>query len=146
MYQADEDSGAIGIPVFSEVKIVDETGAVVDRNVQGEIDYRGLQLAAQERGGQDFATQAEGVSSGLAFQAATVFVLGAHPFRTGFDAGFNSWCYGDPPRFSFHCTNWKFGFGWGCIGFGGRQRPSVNLNKLAMEKVLIGTSAAPGRG
>ena len=40
-----EKSDAIGIPVFSEVKIVDETGAVVDRNVEGEICYRGLQLA-----------------------------------------------------------------------------------------------------
>ena len=40
-----EKSDAIGIPVFSEVKIVDDTGATADRNVEGEICYRGLQLA-----------------------------------------------------------------------------------------------------
>ena len=40
-----EKSDAIGIPVFSEVKIVDDSGALADRHVQGEIYYRGLQLA-----------------------------------------------------------------------------------------------------
>ena len=38
-------SDAIGIPIFAEVKITDEKGAVVDRNVEGEILYRGLQVA-----------------------------------------------------------------------------------------------------
>lgn len=40
-----EKSDSIGIPVFSEVKITDAEGAVVDRNVEGEICYRGLQVA-----------------------------------------------------------------------------------------------------
>ncbi|MFO7861089.1 MAG: AMP-binding protein [Desulfosalsimonas sp.] len=40
-----EKDDAIGIPVFSEVKIVDEKANIVGRNQEGEICYRGLQLA-----------------------------------------------------------------------------------------------------
>ncbi len=40
-----EKPDSIGIPVYSEVKICDEMGAIVNRNVEGEICYRGLQLA-----------------------------------------------------------------------------------------------------
>ena len=40
-----ESSDAIGIPVFSEVKITDDNNRVVPRNTEGEICYRGLQLA-----------------------------------------------------------------------------------------------------
>ncbi len=41
-----EKYDAIGIPVFSEVKITDALGNNVARNVEGEICYRGLQVAA----------------------------------------------------------------------------------------------------
>ena len=41
-----EKSEAIGIPVYSEVKITDDMGNIVPRNVKGEICYRGLQVAA----------------------------------------------------------------------------------------------------
>jgi len=41
-----EKDDSIGIPVYSEVKITDETGNTVTRNVEGEICYRGLQVAA----------------------------------------------------------------------------------------------------
>ncbi|MBS3758409.1 MAG: AMP-binding protein [Desulfobacterales bacterium] len=40
-----ESSDAIGIPVFSEVKITDDDNRVLPRNTEGEICYRGLQLA-----------------------------------------------------------------------------------------------------
>ncbi len=40
-----ENDEAIGIPVFSETKIIDESGRVLPRNTEGEICYRGLQLA-----------------------------------------------------------------------------------------------------
>jgi len=40
-----ENDEAIGIPVFSETKIIDESGGVLPRNTEGEICYRGLQLA-----------------------------------------------------------------------------------------------------
>jgi long-chain acyl-CoA synthetase len=40
-----ESDAALGIPVYSEVKITDETGRVLPRNTEGEICYRGLQLA-----------------------------------------------------------------------------------------------------
>lgn len=40
-----ENDEAIGIPVFSETKIIDESGQVLPRNTEGEICYRGLQLA-----------------------------------------------------------------------------------------------------
>lgn len=40
-----EKSDSIGVPVYSEVKITDEKGGVVSRNTEGEICYRGLQLA-----------------------------------------------------------------------------------------------------
>jgi long-chain acyl-CoA synthetase len=40
-----EKDDSIGIPVFSEVKITDEKGNIVARNQEGEICYRGLQLA-----------------------------------------------------------------------------------------------------
>ncbi len=36
---------SIGIPVFSEVKITDDNNQIVPRNTEGEICYRGLQLA-----------------------------------------------------------------------------------------------------
>ncbi len=41
-----EKLDSIGIPVFSEVKITDEEGHIVKRNTEGEICYRGLQVAA----------------------------------------------------------------------------------------------------
>ncbi|MBC2715183.1 MAG: long-chain fatty acid--CoA ligase [Desulfobacteraceae bacterium] len=41
-----EKEDAIGIPVYSEVKITDAPGNIVTRNVEGEICYRGLQVAA----------------------------------------------------------------------------------------------------
>ena len=41
-----EKSDAIGIPVYSEVKIIDDDGRIVQRNIEGEICYRGLQVAA----------------------------------------------------------------------------------------------------
>ncbi len=41
-----EKDDAIGIPVYSEVKITDARGNIVTRNVEGEICYRGLQVAA----------------------------------------------------------------------------------------------------
>ncbi|MGB9498451.1 MAG: class I adenylate-forming enzyme family protein [Dissulfuribacterales bacterium] len=41
-----EKSDSIGIPVYSEVKITDDMGNIVGRNVKGEICYRGLQVAA----------------------------------------------------------------------------------------------------
>lgn len=41
-----EKDDAIGIPVYSEVKITDAEGSIVPRNVEGEICYRGLQVAA----------------------------------------------------------------------------------------------------
>ena len=40
-----EKTEAIGVPVFSETKICDERGNVVKRGEQGEICYRGLQVA-----------------------------------------------------------------------------------------------------
>ncbi len=40
-----EKSEAIGIPVYSEAKIVNTDGGIVKRNEEGEIYYRGLQLA-----------------------------------------------------------------------------------------------------
>lgn len=40
-----EKPDSIGIPVYSEVKICDESGNIVARNVEGEICYRGLQVA-----------------------------------------------------------------------------------------------------
>ncbi|MBN2284350.1 MAG: AMP-binding protein [Deltaproteobacteria bacterium] len=40
-----EKMDSIGIPVYSEMKVVDEKGAVVPRNEPGEIYYRGLQVA-----------------------------------------------------------------------------------------------------
>ncbi len=41
-----EKFDCIGIPVYSEVKITDELGNIVGRNQEGEICYRGLQVAA----------------------------------------------------------------------------------------------------
>jgi long-chain acyl-CoA synthetase len=41
-----EKINAIGIPVFSEVKITDDEGQIVRRKTEGEICYRGLQVAA----------------------------------------------------------------------------------------------------
>ncbi len=41
-----EKNDSIGIPVYSEVKITDALGNIVARNVEGEICYRGLQVAA----------------------------------------------------------------------------------------------------
>lgn len=41
-----EKFDSIGIPVYSEVKITDEMGNIVGRNQEGEICYRGLQVAA----------------------------------------------------------------------------------------------------
>ncbi|RJP93858.1 MAG: long-chain fatty acid--CoA ligase, partial [Desulfobacteraceae bacterium] len=41
-----EKSDALGIPVYSEVKITDDAGNILGRNVEGEICYRGLQVAA----------------------------------------------------------------------------------------------------
>ena len=41
-----EKDDSIGIPVFSEVKITDAEGNIVPRNMEGEICYRGLQVAA----------------------------------------------------------------------------------------------------
>ncbi len=41
-----EKLNSIGIPVFSEVKITDDDGQTVKRNTEGEICYRGLQVAA----------------------------------------------------------------------------------------------------
>lgn len=41
-----EKRDALGIPVYSEVKITDEAGDILARNVEGEICYRGLQVAA----------------------------------------------------------------------------------------------------
>ena len=41
-----EKYNSIGIPVFSEVKITDDEGRIVKRNEEGEICYRGLQVAA----------------------------------------------------------------------------------------------------
>ncbi|MBS3731913.1 MAG: acyl--CoA ligase [Desulfobacterales bacterium] len=40
-----EKTNSIGIPVYSEVKITDEKNRLVRRNTEGEICYRGLQLA-----------------------------------------------------------------------------------------------------
>ncbi|MGC9324817.1 MAG: class I adenylate-forming enzyme family protein [Desulfomonilia bacterium] len=40
-----ESLNSIGIPVYSEMKVVDDEGRVVPRNTEGEILYRGLQLA-----------------------------------------------------------------------------------------------------
>ena len=40
-----ENPDSIGIPILSEVKIVGNNGEVLKRNEQGEIYYRGLQLA-----------------------------------------------------------------------------------------------------
>lgn len=40
-----EKMDSIGIPVYSEMKVVDEKGAAVPRNEPGEIYYRGLQVA-----------------------------------------------------------------------------------------------------
>lgn len=40
-----EKTEAIGVPVYSEVKICDERGNIVKRGQQGEICYRGLQVA-----------------------------------------------------------------------------------------------------
>jgi len=40
-----EKLDSIGIPVYSEVKVVDDNGHVVPRGEQGEILYRGLQVA-----------------------------------------------------------------------------------------------------
>lgn len=40
-----EKYDAIGIPVYSEVKITDDAGNMVGRNIEGEICYRGLQVA-----------------------------------------------------------------------------------------------------
>ncbi len=40
-----EKTESIGVPVYSEVKIIDETGNIVPRDTEGEICYRGLQLA-----------------------------------------------------------------------------------------------------
>ena len=40
-----ENPNSIGVPIYSEVKIVDENGKVVRRNEHGEIYYRGLQVA-----------------------------------------------------------------------------------------------------
>ena len=42
-----EKSESIGIPVVSEVKIIDDEGKIVPRNTEGEIAYRGLQLAKE---------------------------------------------------------------------------------------------------
>jgi len=39
-----ESLNSIGIPVYSEMKIVDDEGRIVPRNTEGEILYRGLQL------------------------------------------------------------------------------------------------------
>jgi len=41
-----EKNDSIGIPVYSEVKITDALGNIVTRNMEGEICYRGLQVAA----------------------------------------------------------------------------------------------------
>ncbi|MDA8403792.1 MAG: AMP-binding protein [Desulfobacteraceae bacterium] len=41
-----EKNDALGIPVYSEVKITDDAGNIVGRNTEGEICYRGLQVAA----------------------------------------------------------------------------------------------------
>jgi long-chain acyl-CoA synthetase len=41
-----EKFDSIGIPLYSEVKITDEWGDIVGRNQEGEICYRGLQVAA----------------------------------------------------------------------------------------------------
>jgi long-chain acyl-CoA synthetase len=41
-----EKDDSIGIPVYSEVKITDALGNIVARDVEGEICYRGLQVAA----------------------------------------------------------------------------------------------------
>jgi len=41
-----EKNDSIGIPVYSEVKITDALGNIVPRNEEGEICYRGLQVAA----------------------------------------------------------------------------------------------------
>ena len=41
-----EKFDAIGIPVYSEVKITDDNGEIVKRNTEGEICYRGPQVAA----------------------------------------------------------------------------------------------------
>ncbi len=41
-----EKDDAIGIPVYSEVKITDPEGDIVARDMEGEICYRGLQVAA----------------------------------------------------------------------------------------------------
>jgi long-chain acyl-CoA synthetase len=41
-----EKNDSIGIPVYSEVKITDALGNIVKRNTEGEICYRGLQVAA----------------------------------------------------------------------------------------------------
>ena len=41
-----EKADALGIPVYSEVKITDDAGHIVERNQEGEICYRGLQVAA----------------------------------------------------------------------------------------------------
>jgi long-chain acyl-CoA synthetase len=41
-----EKSDALGIPVYSEVKITDGLGHIVGRGEEGEICYRGLQVAA----------------------------------------------------------------------------------------------------
>ncbi|BBO69760.1 long-chain-fatty-acid--CoA ligase [Desulfosarcina alkanivorans] len=38
-------SDALGVPIFAEVKVADSSGTIVNRNVQGEIYYRGLQVA-----------------------------------------------------------------------------------------------------
>ncbi len=40
-----EKSESIGVPIISETKIIDEKGNIVPRNEEGEIAYRGLQLA-----------------------------------------------------------------------------------------------------
>ncbi|MFP3979963.1 MAG: class I adenylate-forming enzyme family protein [Desulfobacterales bacterium] len=40
-----EKTDSIGVPVYSEVKITDEKNRIVRRNTEGEICYRGLQLA-----------------------------------------------------------------------------------------------------
>jgi long-chain acyl-CoA synthetase len=36
---------SIGVPIFSEVKIVDDKGQIVKRGIEGEIVYRGLQVS-----------------------------------------------------------------------------------------------------
>lgn len=41
-----EKADALGIPVYSEVKITDDAGRILKRNEEGEICYRGLQVAA----------------------------------------------------------------------------------------------------